>query len=294
MIDTPGDAVLSVGDTIAGKYRIESTLGTGGMGIVFAASHLALDRTVAVKVMRAEMAEHAEAVERLLLEAKLAARFRGEHVCRVLDVGTLPSGVPFIVMEYLEGADLATLLNQQGAFEVPTAVDFVMEASEALAEAHLAQIVHRDLKPENLFVTRLLDGTPSIKVLDFGISKQLGANGSGRSLTNPSASLGSPYYMAPEQMRSPRDTDSRADIWALGAILFELLTGHQAFEGETLPEVCAAVMNSELPRVSEIVPDVPDALADLIDRCLRKDPAQRFSTVAELATLLAHDATYNQ
>src|SRR6185436_11481781 len=141
-----------------------------------------------------------------------AARFRNEHVCKVLDVGTLASGAPYIVMEYLEGVDLAALLSEQGAFDVETAVDFMLQTCEALTEAHTAQIVHRDLKPENLFVARLMDGTPSIKVLDFGISKQVGVRGPSRNLTNPSAALGSPYYMSPEQMRSARDVDARADI----------------------------------------------------------------------------------
>ncbi|HEX6765015.1 MAG TPA: serine/threonine-protein kinase, partial [Polyangiaceae bacterium] len=191
-------------EIVAGKYRIEGVLGTGGMGVVFAATHLDLDRRVAVKVMRAEMVEHPSAVERLVLEAKLAARFKSEHVCKVLDVGTMPDGVPYIVMEYLEGADLASLLAEAGAFDIVTAVDFMLETCEALAEAHSAHIVHRDLKPENLFAAKDLDGSVSIKVLDFGISKQVGAisNSSSRSLTNPSSALGSPYYMAPEQMRS--------------------------------------------------------------------------------------------
>jgi eukaryotic-like serine/threonine-protein kinase len=283
----PRQAVAAVGDVIAGKYRVESTLGTGGMGIVFAATHLDLERLVAVKVMRAEMGEHPGAVERLVLEAKLAARFRSEHVCKVLDVGTLSDGAPYIVMEYLEGADLATLLTEQGAFEVSTAIDFMMQACEALTEAHAAQIVHRDLKPENLFVARLMDGTPSIKVLDFGISKQVGGRGPSRNLTNPSAALGSPFYMAPEQMRAARDVDARADIWAMGTILFELLTAQQAFAGDTLPEVCANVMNIQPPRVCDLDPELPVALADAIERCLRKDPALRFNDIGELAAALA-------
>jgi serine/threonine protein kinase len=283
----PSHAVAAVGDILAGKYRVEGTLGAGGMGIVFAATHLDLERLVAVKVMRAEMGEHPGAVERLLLEAKLAARFRNEHVCKVLDVGTLENGAPYIVMEYLEGVDLATLLSQQGPLDAETAVDFILEVCEALTEAHTSQIVHRDLKPENLFVARSMDGTPCIKVLDFGISKQLGVHGPSRNLTNPSAALGSPYYMAPEQMRSARDVDARADIWAVGAILFELLLGLQAFAGETLPEVCANVLNTRPPRVCEINPELAGALADVIDCCLNKDASLRFSDVGELALALA-------
>jgi len=276
------------GDVIAGKYRIDGVLGKGGMGIVFAATHLHLERRVAVKVMRTELAEFPGAVQRLVLEAKLAARLRSEHVCKVLDVGTLDDGAPYVVMEYLEGADLASLLSRQGAFPTATAVDFIMEACEALAEAHAAQIVHRDLKPENLFVARALDGTSTIKVLDFGISKQRGqSTGATRNLTNPASALGSPNYMPPEQMRAPRDVDARADLWAIGAILYELLTGRQAFAGESLPEVCAKVMDSVPTPAQELRADLPPRLVEAVNRCLEKEPMARFADVSELAAALA-------
>jgi eukaryotic-like serine/threonine-protein kinase len=281
------NADLEVGATLAGKYRVQGTLGVGGMGVVFAATHLSLDRQVAVKVVRADVYQHPEAVERLTREAKLAARFQGEHVCRVLDVGVLDSGAPYIVMEYLEGVDLAALLEQQGPLDVETAVDFMLQVCEALAEAHTSQIVHRDLKPENLFVARAVDGTPTIKVLDFGISKDLHVAEASRSLTNPSMALGSPHYMAPEQMRSARDVDVRVDIWAVGAILFELVTGRQAFPGATLPEVCASVLDPREVRVSELNPALSPELAAVLDRALAKDRAQRFQDVAELAVALA-------
>jgi serine/threonine-protein kinase len=275
------------GDVIAGKYRIEGVLGTGGMGIVFAATHLHLERLVAVKVMRAELAQFQGAVQRLVLEAKLAARLRSEHVCKVLDVGTLADGAPYVVMEYLEGADLATLLGR-GPLPTQVAVDFILEACEALAEAHASHIVHRDLKPENLFVVREIDGTSSIKVLDFGISKQRSISpAASRNLTNPTAALGSPNYMPPEQMRSPKDVDARADIWAIGAILYELLTGRQAFQGETVPEVCAAVMSSQPVPGHELRPDLPRRLVQVIERCLQKDRQDRFVDVSELAAALA-------
>jgi serine/threonine-protein kinase len=276
------------GDVIAGKYRIEGVLGTGGMGIVYAATHLHLERLVAVKVMRAELTEFPGAVQRLVLEAKLAGRLRSEHVCKVLDVGTLADGAPYVVMEYLEGADLATLLGQHGAFPTPTAVDYILEACEALAEAHASHIVHRDLKPENLFVARTHDGSSTIKVLDFGISKQRGINtAASRNLTNPTAALGSPNYMPPEQMRSPKDVDPRADIWAIGAILYELVTGRQAFSGETVPEICAAVMSSTPVSAHELRPDLPRRLVQVIDRCLQKSPQDRFVDVGEFAVALA-------
>jgi eukaryotic-like serine/threonine-protein kinase len=283
--DSPVHAAKT-GDVIAGKYRIEGVLGSGGMAIVLSATQLDLDRLVAIKVMRTELAETPGAVERLLLEAKLTARFRNEHICKVLDVGTLADGAPYVVMEYLEGSDLHVLLEKRGPFDISTAVDFMLQACEGIAEAHAADIIHRDLKPENLFVTNLLDETPTVKVLDFGISKQLGSRPTSRALTNPSTALGSPHYMAPEQMLSAKDVDLRADLWALGAILFELLTGRTAFEGDTLPEVCAAVISVAPKRATELRPDVPPVLADVIDRCLQKAPADRFSSVAEFATRL--------
>ncbi len=275
------------GEIIAGKYRVEGTLGSGGMAVVLSATQLDLDRLVAIKVMRAELTQVPGAVQRLLLEAKLTARFRSEHICKVLDVGTLMSGAPYVVMEYLEGTDLNGLLAERGRFDVVTAVDLMLQACEGIAEAHAAAIIHRDLKPENLFVTNLFDDPPTVKVLDFGISKQLGARPTGRVLTNPSAALGSPYYMAPEQMHSAKDADLRVDVWAIGAILFELLTGETPFDGETLPEVCAKVMRSDPKRAHELCPDVPKLLSDAIGRCLAKDPNQRFSSIAELAGALA-------
>jgi eukaryotic-like serine/threonine-protein kinase len=279
--------VVKPGEIIAGKYRVEGTLGSGGMAVVLSATQLDLDRLVAIKVMRAELTQVPGAVQRLLLEAKLTARFRSEHICKVLDVGTLMNGAPYVVMEYLEGTDLNGLLAERGRFGVVSAVDLILQACEGIAEAHAAAIIHRDLKPENLFVTNLLDDPPTVKILDFGISKQLGARPGGRVLTNPSAALGSPYYMAPEQMHSAKDADLRVDVWAIGAILFELLTGEPPFDGETLPEVCAKVMRSDPKQAQELCPDVPTPLSDAIGRCLEKDPNRRFSSIAELAGALA-------
>lgn len=278
---------IKLGEVIAGKYRVEGILGSGGMAIVLSATQLDLERLVAIKVMRAELSKVPGAVQRLLLEAKLTARFRSEHICRVLDVGTLVNGAPYVVMEYLDGVDLNALLVQRGPFDVCTAIDFILQACEGIAEAHAAGVIHRDLKPENLFVTHLSDDPPTVKVLDFGISKQLGLRAEGRVLTSPSAAVGSPHYMAPEQMTSAKNADLRIDIWALGAILYELLTGRTAFDGDTMPEVCAVVMGKDPVSASELRPEIPKSLADVIDRCLRKNPDDRFASVTELARALA-------
>jgi serine/threonine-protein kinase len=190
-------------------------------------------------------------------------------------------------MEYLEGADLAQLLATEGPLGEPAAIDWLLEACEAVAEAHAAGIVHRDLKPENLFLARRPGGGVVIKVLDFGISKTTGPANEARALTNPSSALGSPHFMAPEQMRAPHDVDERADIWALGAILYELLTGVSAFEGADVPAVCAAVLHTNPIPVRELVPEITPAVEHAIDRCLRKDREERFATVAEFATAVA-------
>ena len=277
---------LRQGDLVGGKYRVEGIIGEGGMGVVLYAIHLDLDRPVAIKLVRADLAERDEVVSRMLHEARAAANIRSEHVARVLDVGRLDSGAPYIVMEYLEGCDLCTLLEHHGRLASDLATDFIIQACEALAEAHSLNIVHRDLKPENLFLTTSADGEPIIKVLDFGISKELGRP-EPRAVTNPSSAIGSPHYMAPEQMRALQSVDSRADIWALGAILFELVAGRAPFDAENLAAVCAAVVTDDPPRVRDLVKDVPAGLDAVIWRCLRKDPKERYATVADFAAALA-------
>jgi serine/threonine-protein kinase len=277
---------LQVGEIVAGKYRIEREIGRGGMGIVLCATHLQLEHLVAIKVMRRDLLEDDQALTRLLVEARAAARIRSEHVARVLDVGTLDNGSPFIVMEYLEGEDLADLLERQGPLDVEQAVLFMLQSCEALAEVHVAEMVHRDLKPGNLFIHRLPDGSPTLKIVDFGISKYIGGSAGERAATTSQQVLGSPYYMAPEQMRADA-VDERSDIWALGTILFEMLTGRTPFVGETLPEVYAAVFGGTPPAVDALKPGIPPGLDDVVQRCLEKDPAQRFCDVADLAEALA-------
>ena len=274
------------GQLLAGKYRVERVLGQGGMGVVLAARHIHLEERVAIKLMLAEAAFSPEAVARFVREARAAARLESAHVAKVSDVGTLEDGRPYMVMEYLDGADLAHVLASSGPLAVPDAVDYLLQASEAIAEAHSLGIVHRDLKPANLFLTRRRDRTPHVKVLDFGISKVAATAGSEQAMTRTSAMMGSPLYMSPEQMTSVRDVDGRSDIWALGIILFELLTGTPPFMGETLPQVCGLVIQSEAPLASSRRPELSPEIDAIIKRCLAKDPGQRFQNVAELAQAL--------
>jgi tRNA A-37 threonylcarbamoyl transferase component Bud32 len=283
----PGTAPVRRGDLLAGKYRVERVLGTGGMGIVVAARHEQLDQLVAIKFVRDEALGNAEGVERFLREARAAARLKSEHAARVLDVGTLSSGAPYMVMEYLDGNDLAHVLNERGPLPIEAAADWVLQACEAVAEAHAAGIVHRDLKPQNLFLARTVGGGSKVKVLDFGVSKSIGASFSEKAvLTRTLAMLGSPLYMAPEQMRSSRNVDSRADVWALGVVLFELLTQRLPFEADAMPELCLKVVTDPPISILALRPEAPQALVDVIERCLEKDPAKRFPNAAELATAL--------
>jgi serine/threonine-protein kinase len=274
------------GHLLGGKYLVEAKIGEGGMGIVHRAVHVELDRRVAIKVVREELAQRNEVVRRLLLEARAAASIRSEHVARVLDIGRAANGAPYIVMEYLEGRDLCELLEQYGRLEYGTAIDLVLQACEAVGEAHARGIVHRDLKPENLFLTTRADGAPVVKVLDFGIAKSLRSHRA-TAITNPSATVGSPHYMAPEQMRARDPIDHRADIWSLGAILYELVTGRPPFDADTIPSVCVMVLSEPLKPARSLIPELPEALDEILARCLAKRPSQRFENVAELAEALA-------
>jgi eukaryotic-like serine/threonine-protein kinase len=276
------------GEILAGKYRVEKVLGQGGMGVVIQATHVQLDERVAMKFLLPEYAEHPEASARFLREARAAVKIKSEHVARVVDVGTLENGAPYMVMEYLHGKDLSQVL-EGGLLSVEDAIEFVLQATEALAEAHAAGIVHRDLKPANLFLTRRADGSELVKVLDFGISKVATTTDSTpeMSLTKTSTMMGSPLYMSPEQMRSSRDVDARSDLWSLGAILFELLTGRTPFLGTSIPELCANILTNEAPPVSSLRPEVPPGLDAVIARCLAKTPEARYASVAEVAVALA-------
>jgi serine/threonine protein kinase len=277
------------GQVLAGKYRVDRVLGAGGMGVVVEAHHLALDSKIAIKFLTPEVQGNAEAVARFAREARVAAKIRSEHVTRVLDVGMLDTGAHYIVMELLDGMDLRQWLTRKGPLPVGEAVDFVLQASEAIAEAHDLGIVHRDLKPANLFCVRRPNGSQCIKVLDFGISKMssLGDSGGGLSMTGTATVMGTPFYMSPEQMDSARNTDGRTDIWALGVILFELLTGQLPFSGESLPQVCMSVTSRPAPSVRALRADVPPELEAAIHKCLEKDRTKRFQTVGDLCDAVA-------
>jgi serine/threonine protein kinase len=277
---------VALGEILSGRYRIESVLGRGGMGVVLAATHIRLGQLVAIKFLLEDHGADPEMRERFEREARATSRIRSEHVARVLDVGMMDSGVLYTVMEYLEGEDLASTLRRRGPFPVAEAVGYVLQACEALAEAHGGGIVHRDLKPANVFLARRADGSVSVKLLDFGISKIAIQGGDGGTITGGATTLGSPRYMPPEQIRSSRDVDARGDLWSLGATLFELLSGQPAFHAPTLPELCVRILEEPAPDLESLVPSAPPGLGAVLRRCLAKQPASRFATVAELAAAL--------
>jgi eukaryotic-like serine/threonine-protein kinase len=282
------------GEIFDGKCRIERVLGIGGMGVVLAAMHLHLQRRVAVKLLLPEVARDLDVVARFLQEGRAAARMRSEHVAHVYDVATSHErGEPYMIMEYLDGQNLDEVLESRQSLGVEESVDYVLEACEAVAEAHSKGIIHRDLKPANLFLAQREDGTTCVKVLDFGISKLLNdpsIDGPKMNITKTRSILGSPAYMSPEQLRASKHVDARADIWALGVILYELLAGAPPFDGQTIAELGAQVLAGEVPPLRGRVV-VPPELGNAILRCLRKNRDERFESVADLVDAIAQFGT---
>jgi serine/threonine protein kinase len=287
--DPQDEAGVHEGEILAGKYRVERVLGIGGMGVVVAATHLQLDTKVALKFLLPTMLRNQEVVGRFAREARAAVKIQSEHVARVSDVATLENGAPYMVMEFLEGRDLAAWLERDGPLPVDQAVDFVLQACVGVASAHGIGIVHRDLKPANLFCLRGNDGQFIIKVLDFGISKVTDFAGtqSGMSGTKTATTIGSPFYMSPEQMVSAKDVDAQTDIWALGVVLYELLTATRPFMGDSLPEIAIKVATGSFVPVRSYWPEAPLGLEAVISKCLEKDKKRRYANVAELALALA-------
>jgi eukaryotic-like serine/threonine-protein kinase len=271
------DAGVGIGEIFVDKYRVERILGHGGMGVVAMCTHLALHEHVAIKMLRKDVLDDADAVERFMREAQAAVKLKSEYVARVIDVGRSSANVPYMVMEYLDGEDLGQLLEDRRTLGVPWAVEITMQCCEALAEAHSLGIVHRDVKPTNLFVTWRPDGSAIIKVLDFGISKAL--TGNSMALTQTQSLLGTPAYMSPEQMRSARNVDARTDIWSLGTVLYEMLEGRRPFEAESFSEMCVKVAVDPPGAMAH----TPPALQQVVLRCLDKAPEQRYPSMADLA-----------
>lgn len=279
-------SAVAPGTVLAGKYRVDRLLGQGGMGVVVEARHLQLDERVALKFLLPQWASHPEASERFLREARAAIRIKNEHVARVTDVGNLPeTGSPYMVMEYLEGVDLGKMLETRGPLQFEDAIDYLIQGCEAIAEAHTLGIVHRDIKPANLFLTKHPDGSPLIKVLDFGISKTTGQGVD--NLTRTTATMGSALYMSPEQMQQSRSVDHRTDVYALGISLYELLAGKQPFYAETLPQLCAEILTGTPTPLGDLRPGLPPGFGPVLERAYARDRNVRYQNVAEMVFALA-------
>lgn len=284
-------AVPTVGDKI-GKYVVDRIIGSGGMGLVLAARHEALEELVAIKLLRPKAAGDKIHAERFAREARSMIKIKSEHVVRVLDAGTLESGAPYIVMEYLVGRDLAQILRSEGTLHYQRAADLMLQVCEAVASAHAVGVIHRDLKPSNFFVTQRADGTTLVKVLDFGISKAIGTDGIvDPTLTETQAVFGSPTYMSPEQIRSAKHVDHRSDIWSLGVGLYEMVTGRLPFAADNVAGLLASIVADPPFYPRGFIPDLPEEFEQMLLALLAKDPKQRPQTVADFAFRLAAFAT---
>jgi serine/threonine-protein kinase len=271
-----------IGMILLGRYRVEDVLGIGGMGVVVRAVHTELHTQVAIKFLLPHMVESASVVQRFLREAQAVVKLKSAHVAKVIDVGKMPDGAPFMVMEYLSGADLGQVLKAHGPQPAMVACELMMQICEGMAEAHSIGIVHRDVKPSNFFVTRNPDGSPLVKILDFGISKV--PAGTDMQLTGTQSMVGTPAYMAPEHMRAANRADQRSDLWSMGVVLYQLLTNQLPFDGESYADLCLKVA-MELPAPIQV--PLPPGLGEVLLRCLEKDAGHRYQSVAQLAYSLA-------
>lgn len=281
-------ALPQVGTIVAGRYRITANRGAGMMGVVVEAVRGDGER-VALKILRPEVYASPEIRARLAREAAIVFRLASPHVVRVFDYGETAEGLPFFAMELLEGADLYTLAQAGHVFSIAEAVSLIRQACAGVAEAHALGVVHRDLKPQNLFLARGRDGVERLKVLDFGISKVVGDDAH---LTATQTTLGTPAYMSPEHVRSARTIDARSDVWALGVVLFELLTQRLPFGGESAHAVIAAIIADEPLRLRALRPDIPGSLEAIVHATLVKDPARRIASVTALSNALAPHEGY--
>ena len=281
-------AVMKEGDIIAGTYRVEGLLGRGSMAVVFVATHMVLGQKVAIKALLPEMMRHPTIIERFAREARAVAKLKSQHVTRILDVGALPGspGTPYLVMEYLEGADLSALVDKRGPLPIHIVADLGIQACEAIAEAHALGIVHRDLKPANLFLARRANGPPILKVLDFGVAKILDRQEESTQLTQAYEVVGSPHYMSPEQVTCAKDIDARADVWAMGVVLYRLLTALPAFDAGSFAELRMGILQDTPKSLRAIRPDIPAGLEAAVMKCLVKNRGGRFESINKLMAAL--------
>jgi serine/threonine protein kinase len=277
---------VPAGQLIDGKYTVERLMAEGGMGVVCLGRHVQLERPVAIKFLRRALSGRPAIVQRFLNEARALAALRSEHVVSVMDVGQLESGRPYLVMEHLDGIDLDALLERDGPLSVERAIGYILQICEPLAEAHALGIVHRDIKPENLFLWSGGPTADSVKVLDFGLAKQLGSSRA-LGVTGPQDSIGSPCYMSPEQVSTPQLVDSRTDIWSVGVVLYRLVTNTTPFDGDSLVQVLSHILAATPVPLPDASPHLDDELNAIVLRCLQKSPENRYQTMSQLSDALS-------
>jgi eukaryotic-like serine/threonine-protein kinase len=285
LADAEGSEQERVGHVLADKYRLVRMIGRGGMGAVYEAQHARLKRRFAIKFLYPELARRHDVMVRFEREAEAAGALENENIAAALDFGHATDGAPYIVMEYLQGEDLARLLGRAGPLPVQRAVRLIVQACCGLEAAHAKGIVHRDLKPQNLFICRRNDGSDLVKVLDFGVAKLRDAESSPLH-TRSGALIGTPAYMPPEQVRGAKLIDSRADVYALGVILYELLTGNRPHPGNTHHEVFYHLVTEPPVPLESLRPNLPAALCDIVHRALALEPADRFADAASFRSAL--------
>jgi serine/threonine-protein kinase len=275
-----------IGRVIGDRYGVTALIGEGGMGEVYEAEHLAIGRLVAVKVLNPKRAQDREAISRLRHEARVAGTLGHPNICAIYDMGRLDDGSPYLVMERLHGETLAQRLTRETRLPIEDLIDVMLQVLSALSAAHQRGIIHRDLKPDNIFLSRR-EGMRAIpKLLDFGISKSEDIEETMADLTGQTMAAGTPFYMAPEQARGDRGLDHRIDLWATGIILYECLSGQRPFDARNYNALLVQILSATPRPLHEIQPDVPAALEQIVERALRKLPADRFQTALEVQTAL--------